>query len=101
MLTSLAIALTPPGSTAMEATAIQRATEAAYIQSGVSDHVRTVQNQAIGLAKREGKRLGVAKYVGIAGGIVQVARTQTLTFHLSPSSVATVKPNFTSVTFSF
>lgn len=101
MFTSLALALLPSHASPIEINALSKATEAAYIQSGLASHVKNVQDGAASFAKHEANRLGVAPYVATLGGGYQLYRSQTLTLKTSSRSVLTVRLDSAFVTFTF
>lgn len=84
-----------------EQLALRKATEAAYIQTGLSSTEGQVKGGVTKVAKQQSDAMGTTKVFGYVGGAYQIYHTKTLSIPLSKHSTVSAHMDSVSVTFSF
>jgi hypothetical protein len=73
-------------------TAISKAQEALYIQSGLSGTVDTMRSGLEREANFQLKRVGIQKEVGVAGGLLKIVRDRSVSIPLRDKRL-TIQPD--------
>ncbi len=101
MLAVIILAITPDNATPMAKEAVSKASEAAYIQTGMRDNFETAKKGLEGQAKKYVKTYGAEKPLAVTLGAAQIYKSRTVSFRVSRASSVTLREDSVSFTTSF